>query len=317
MLKNKSLVFLFSIIVILLPSCSTYQNQNATLSNEWTSTLYHDHPLVGKIVDLNKDKLVSYQKLLQLSKSYRNILIGEKHDNPDHQRLEKQLIEDFTINHFKRDVIFEMITEDIKPKLSELNQVKSKDHLKQQLEWDNRGWKWENYGGVIYTGYQYGQNLKVGNLSSNTIKNIYSNGLNQNYASAIELKKDLLDKFLELLFESHCQAVPKEKLESMADIQLARDSFIAKQTIESENGAIVVAGSGHIRKDLGVPLHLSVMSNTAKNSSKTLSIAFIEVKPDKVDYKHYELGEKFDFVLFTPVFKEINYCEKFKQSLKK
>ena len=79
------------------------------------------------------------------------------------------------------------------------------------------------------------------------------------------------------------------------------------------DGAILVAGAGHVRNDYGIPVHLR-----AKAAGKlVVSIAFVEVDKEKTDPHSYAQSYPngrlpFDYVWFTPRVDDEDPCEKFK-----
>ena len=65
---------------------------HATAKNGWTSQHFQDHPLAGTI--WNSDfEAVTISELENALANARFVLLGEIHDNPDHHRLQAQLID--------------------------------------------------------------------------------------------------------------------------------------------------------------------------------------------------------------------------------
>jgi len=57
---------------------------------------------------------------------------------------------------------------------------------------------------------------------------------------------------------SHCGQVDAGMAARLADAQIARDQFMARQLKAfAERGAVLLAGNGHVRSDIGVPRWLS------------------------------------------------------------
>jgi uncharacterized iron-regulated protein len=73
-----------------------------------------------------------------------------------------------------------------------------------------------------------------------------------------------------LQFAAHCDAMPKEMLPVMVDIQRLRDAelaFSAREAFDALGGPVVViTGNGHARKDWGAPVYLL-------SADPTLSVA--------------------------------------------
>jgi heme-binding uptake protein ChaN (Tiki superfamily) len=74
---------------------------------------------------------------------------------------------------------------------------------------------------------------------------------------------------------SHCDALPESMMEPLVLMQRARDVKMAQRMAAAGQGrgAILVAGTGHVRKDRGVPAYLALEAPSAS----TLAVAFLEV----------------------------------------
>ena len=104
-------------------------------------------------------------------------------------------------------------------------------------------------------------------------------------------------------------------MKAMVGVQRARDAQMAQSLIAAgdPDGAILVAGAGHVRNDYGIPVYLSAKAP----GKQVISIAFLEVDNQKTDPHSYALpypnGQlPFDYVWFTPRVDDENPCEKFK-----
>ena len=110
-----------------------------------------------------------------------------------------------------------------------------------------------------------------------------------------------------------CDVTDEKSVKAMVDVQRARDAQMAQSLIAAGNpdGAVLVAGAGHVRNDYGIPVYL-----TAKAAGKqVISIAFVEVDDQKPEPRNYALANgrlPFDYVWFTARVDDENPCEKFK-----
>jgi len=77
----------------------------------------------------------------------------------------------------------------------------------------------------------------------------------------------------------------------------------------------LIAGAVHVRKDIGVPVHLQRLGK------QFVSIAFLNVDPDKLEVEDYidqaELNQQFDYIYFTPSERNQDPCVEFAEQLKK
>ena len=70
----------------------------------------------------------------------------------------------------------------------------------------------------------------------------------------------------------HCGALPPALLPRMAEAQFARDAAMAQVVREAAAGGVVlIAGNGHVRRDIGVPRWLG-----AALSARALCVGFLE-----------------------------------------
>ena len=96
------------------------------------------------------------------------------------------------------------------------------------------------------------------------------------------LERDIID--------GHCGAAPEAKrLAGMVEAQRARDARMAS-VLKSES--VLIAGSGHARRDRGVPLYLP--------SDDLISIAFMEVEPGMARPQDFADAASYDYLWFTP-----------------
>src|SRR5258705_13575215 len=59
---------------------------------EWESPVERAHPLVGRIWDVKAGAFISESTLVSRLAASRFVLLGERHDNPDHHALEAKLV---------------------------------------------------------------------------------------------------------------------------------------------------------------------------------------------------------------------------------
>ena len=117
--------------------------------------------------------------------------------------------------------------------------------------------------------------------------------------------------------DSHCGHTPSDRIDAMIVAQRARDAQMAEAllTAPGNDGAVLIAGGGHVRNDFGVPAHVRRIDPTAR----IVSVALIEVDAKHTDVESYaaRFGGRlpFDYVWFTPAVDDEDPCEKFRKSL--
>jgi uncharacterized iron-regulated protein len=118
--------------------------------------------------------------------------------------------------------------------------------------------------------------------------------------------------------DAHCGYASEKSVKAMVDVQRARDAQMAQSLIAAgdPDGAILVAGAGHVRNDYGIPIYLRAKAP----EKRVISIAFVEVDEQKTEPQSYTLPYAngrlpFDYVWFTPRVDDEDPCEKFKSQV--
>ena len=71
--------------------------------------LHRDHPLTNKILEVSSTKFVSYDKLISNASASRYVLLGEKHDNPDHHTYQARILKSLIEAELRPAVAMEML----------------------------------------------------------------------------------------------------------------------------------------------------------------------------------------------------------------
>lgn len=124
------------------------------------------------------------------------------------------------------------------------------------------GWDWEAYVPLLNLALEYKLSLYAGNLSREDSWKVIRQGYPA-VIDAVTLKKFGLDRQVpedieasqrEAIRLGHCDLLPTTMISPMARAQIARDVWLAKVlTDHAANGVVLVAGNGHVRRDIGVP----------------------------------------------------------------
>lgn len=301
----------------ILIACLSLCLSVVSTAQEWQSTLLVDHPLVGKIVEVESGDSLTRESLNSRLASSPYVLIGEKHDNPDHHLIEQHLLNTFAASDTA--VVFEMLNDTQAPLIDSLKPNASLDDFKQQLQWPGKGWAWQDYGPLFQTVVQQGAALLAGNIDRQTISQLYSGGVDvltdkQRFETVTAVSEKTTDSITELVFESHCKMMPREYLQPMVNIQLAKDASMASAMVRSaKSQKLLIAGNVHTRKDVGVPQHLAVKGI----ASATVAIIEVQESLQQVtDYPEVQRKQA-DYVWFTPKVTDKDYCEDLKGRAKK
>jgi uncharacterized iron-regulated protein len=280
----------------------------------FVTTLEASHPLVGKAWDVAGKKLVDDAALLAAARGAHFVFLGEKHDNPDHHRLQAWVIDAIVKGGRKPAIAMEQFDVESQPAIDAVRkaQPKDADAIATATRWSETGWPpWEQYAPIVRLTVEADLPLVAANLSRARGKALVRGGIDA--MAPEERARLLLDRPLDPkmaasqraeLDDVHCgMEMPPKILDGMAFAERARDAVLADRMIsgDRDGGVVLVAGTGHTRTDRGVPEALAARGRKDAH----VSIAFVEVAPGVNDAPAYAEGWHaealpFDFVLFTP-----------------
>jgi uncharacterized iron-regulated protein len=305
----------------------------ACSSGGWQSRHLRDHVLVGKIWDATSGEFVGEASLQATLAARRFVLLGEKHDNPDHHRLQARLIDALARAGRRPVVAFEMLSADVAPELAALaaNPQATPEEVRAAVRWDASGWPpFELYAVIFEVALRERLPLATANLPKRTLALVSRSGLEglaerarEDLALVPPLTTAERAVMAAELRAAHCGHGDAARLERMVDVQSARDAWMAAAllTVESypgTGGAVLVAGNEHVRRDRGVPRYVLLRDPDATIAS----VAFVEVRADATDPRA-ALGlaagaaAPYDFVWFTPRSDDRDPCERFRRDLER
>lgn len=284
-------------IIIMLGGCKTL----APLP-DWQGSEGRDHPEVGSILDLRSGERLQPDELVaRLSRADR-LLIGERHDNPDHHALQVWLLQALGQVRMPGSLLLEMLNSDQQARVSQVQAEFRRGEpvdLPSALGWQD-GWDWTLYGPLVRHALEQPYPLLAANLDREEIVALYRSGAAlEGQASTAEAPRRML---LAQIAESHCDMLPESQLPAMLAVQQHRDRRMAERLLEAPSPAVLIAGAFHVRRDLGVPLHLDDLQ--ARGETRVLMLA--------------EPGEPIgarqaDFVWFTPAPPAQDHCASFRK----
>ena len=293
---------------------------------EWESTAERAHPLVGRIWDVKAGTFIAEDALVARLVASRFVLLGERHDNPDHHSLQAKVVRAMVEAGRRPALGFEMLATDDAAAVVRYLARSPKDAagLGDAVNWSRSGWpEWRFYQPIAQAALDVNVPIVATNLSRAATDAVRRNGLSglgPSLTTQLRLAEPSPDTRLAMtreLRESHCGQMPEDVIDRMADIQWARDARIALSLARGgqRDGAVLIAGAGHVRGDRGVPWHLARQAAGASIAS----LAFVEVdaaaeKPGDYAARFESDTLPFDYVWFTPKVDGGDPCEKLKKS---
>jgi uncharacterized iron-regulated protein len=267
----------------------------------WQSPEGREHADLGQIVDLRTGQRLSPQQLIEQLAPAPRVLVGEEHDNPDHHALQLWLLQALEAQRAQGSVLLEMLTPDQQGKVdalrARLSEGKPVADLPAALVW-HKGWDWTQYGPIVQHALAQPYPLLAANLDRAQVRQIYRKrpALSGALSTAAMVQEPLLAQ----IGTSHCGKLPKSKLPAMLAVQQQRDRRMAAALQAAPQPSLLFAGTFHVRRDLGVPLHLADLGDKA--ASRVLILAEVD-RPVG--------AAAADYVWYTPAVPERDYCADF------
>lgn len=308
------------------------QAADRLIPDSWTTSLLADHPLVGRIWVRSREAIGNERDLRFLVSKTDYVLLGEKHNNPDHHLLQARLLRWSTEGKpdapmRQRTVVWEMMDSEQQDALQAYlaDPAATAAGLGAAVNWGATGWpEWPQYQPIAEVAMTRNLPQIAGNISARRLMDFATQGdatavpvsVRQLMESARWTDADTQALKQELV-DSHCGMLDgKDKaLAGIAMVQRLRDAALALNLIASTEGtgAVLIAGSGHARKDRGVPRYLSVLAPRAR----VVAIAMFEVVAGEDDPRDYLEGFEpgaFDAIIFTPRLDDKDPCARFRKT---
>ena len=266
----------------------------------WQSPEGRAHAQLGQIKDLASGGLISPEQLVRQLADAPRVLVGEKHDNPDHHALQLWLLRALQAQRPQGSLLLEMLQPEQQPLVDKLEaQQTLPADLPKALAWEE-GWDWQLYGPIVTHALQGDIALFAANLSPAQMRHAYRQpaALSGARSNAPTVKAALLEQ----VRTGHCGLLPQSQLPAMLAVQQQRDRRMADRLIAAPQPALLLAGAYHVRKDLGVPLHLADLGAQGRNAVLLLAEVGEEVEAGMADY-----------VWYTAAVPEQDYCAQLRQ----
>ncbi len=220
------------------------------------------------------------------------LLLGEQHDATEHQQIHREVIEHLAVKGRLGAVAIEMA--DAGRSTASLKSNSTQLQVQEALGWNNKSWPWLAYGPAVMAAVKAGVPVMGANLPATQMRAAMADSRLDQQLSGPALKAQQ-----QLIRAGHCSLLPESQISPMTRIQIARDISMAR-TIDQAAlpGKVVVllAGSGHVDRALGVPQHLP-----PEMKSKAVQLrAGSQTAPGQA---------AFDAVWTTPALPERDYCK--------
>ena len=265
------------------------------------------------IWDVRASRYVTEDQLVAALANARYRLLGEVHDNPAHHALRARLISELAARGARPAVVMEQFDLDRDDALRAA-QASGRDAegLADAGRLDRKGWQWPMHKPILEAAVTAGLPVRAANLSRDLLRaDVQSlaegdtarwsarfHAARWTEAQAAELREDIA--------ASHCGKVPDAIVPRLVLAQRLRDAAMAQALVDAEtaDGAILIAGDGHVRADLGVPVYLHAPGLPGA-AARSISVGLLEATAEdrrRPDFPRGLVGDNpgFDYLGFTP-----------------
>ena len=292
------------------------------------------HPLEGKIWDTREQAFISRSELEARALAADAVLLGEIHVNPEHHALQADVIRHLAANGPGPAVVFEMLEADQQAHIDDARRDRGVEAatIADVTGFRDSGWDWALYGPLIETTLDLDLPLVAGNAPRDRVRAAatgQADGLTDTERRRLGLDQPLPgpagEALLDKLVEGHCGHLPPGMAPGLIAAQRLRDATMTDGMLRARDAGagglprqvVLIAGSGHVRRDFGVPLYLLERSP----ETTPLAISLTEVvhgENEPAAYLPAAAGEPvFDVLWFTSRTEREDPCEAFREQLEK
>ncbi len=237
------------------------------------------------------------------------ILLGEVHDNPRAHTLRLSWLQNLA-KQKKVALAFEQFDSENNELLQQaLLKQDTPQEIEANAHFDAKGWNWSFYEPLVQLALQNQWPMGAANLSRSQMGAIMMG--NEPTPSAPEhWSLQQQERERQEVRIGHCGLLPEGQLDRFVSAQQARDRRMAESMValHQKTGlpVVLIAGNGHVRKDLAVPIWLAQLDPKATVSS----VAILERHSQDSDPRGY-----FDEVYWVNEEDRPDPCELLKKRL--
>jgi uncharacterized iron-regulated protein len=271
-------------------------------------------PLPDPLIwDVRSARFVTEDEVVAGLAGARYRLLGEIHDNPAHHAIRARLIAALAARGLRPAIVMEQFDLEHDDALQAAQTAGGDaEALGAAGQLDRRGWQWPMHKPILEAAIAAGLPVRAANLSREQLRGDVQSlaertdapwygrfrAARWSDAQAAELRADIA--------ASHCGKIPEAMVPRLVLAQRLRDAAMAQRLVDSAttDGAVLIAGDGHVRADLGVPVYLHA-PGAPDAGARSISVGFVEATPEELrgaDVQRRLAAENpgFDYVWVTP-----------------
>lgn len=199
------------------------------------------------------------ERLSDALRSRPIVLLGEVHDNPEQHRLRAQALRRLLASGARPALLMEQFDRERQVDIDTAvaRHAASADEVIAAAGTPGTGWDWPLYRPFVALALEYRLPLIAANVSRADARHVAREGLSAAGFDA-NVPGPVATFQTQAILVSHCGLLDEAQARRMAAAQVARDQFMASLLNQhAERGAVLLAGNGHVRSDVGVPVWLA------------------------------------------------------------
>jgi uncharacterized iron-regulated protein len=239
--------------------------------------------------------------LVQAMQGHPIVLLGEVHDNAVQHALRAAVLRQWVVQGARPTIAFEQFDRERQPDIERARRERpaDADYLIAQAK-GSGDWRWESYRPFVALALEYDLPIVAANLSRREAMQVANDGWSAllDAATRSALGLDALPtvfrrKHEDAIAIGHCNLLPADALPPLARAQMARDIAMA-QSIRPYVGrdVVLLAGNGHVRRDIGVPFWLPADAVRGAISIGVLERDDSSVPESAPDFDAYVITER-------------------------
>jgi uncharacterized iron-regulated protein len=279
--------------------------------------LFAEHPLAGKIWDMNSRSYIDETALLARINQANVLLLGETHDNQQHHNLQQKLLNARIESGARPALVMEQLDAETQPAIDAALAGSNHDEILKTVTGLVKFADWKFYRPFLVTAIDNKLPIIAANISSRQLQPVIWKGFSAFDAAALKRmaveevwSESRQNYMLRHIGGAHCGQIRDDLREGLTRSQRLRDALMADAAISNiGRGIVAIVGSGHARRDVGMPLYLAARDPSAR----IFSIGFVEVIPGMNAPEAYEIESAsgdapYDVIWFTPRVARTNPC---------
>lgn len=182
------------------------------------------------------------------------LLLGEVHDHAGGHAWRLALLDRWLAEGARPALVMEMFEREAQARIEALRaRTPPPGAAELVAAVGGRGWRWAFYEPFVERALRFGLPLVAANVGRESARALMKDGLAAHGFDA-QVPPEVLQGLAEAIEASHCGLVDAAMARRMALAQVARDQQMARAlAAHAGRGAVLLAGNGHVRRDLGAP----------------------------------------------------------------